>query len=124
VGAVVAGFVVVVALSLGTDQVFHVLEVYPPWGEPMNDHALLALALCYRVVYQVFGSYLTARLAPRNPMRHVWVMGFIGLALSIVGAMGAIAAKMGPSWYPIALAVSALPCAWLGGRLFVGKRKP
>jgi hypothetical protein len=122
VGAVVIGFVVVVALSLGTDQVFHSLGIYPPWGEPMNDHPLLALALCYRIVYQVLGSYLTARLAPRNPMRHVWVMGFIGLALSIVGAVGAIAANMGPSWYPIALAISAMPSAWLGGRLYVGRK--
>jgi hypothetical protein len=32
-GAVLLGFVVVVVLSLGTDQVLHVLRVYPPWGE-------------------------------------------------------------------------------------------
>jgi len=35
VGAVLAGFVVVAGLSLATDQVLHVLRVYPPWGEPM-----------------------------------------------------------------------------------------
>ena len=29
-GAVLAGFVAIVALSLGTDQVLHVLKVYPP----------------------------------------------------------------------------------------------
>lgn len=121
VGAVGVGFVVVVALSLGTDQVFHALGVYPPWGEPMNHHPLLALALGYRIVYQVLGGYLTARLAPRNPMRNVWVMGFIGLALATLGAVGAITSNMGPSWYPIALAISALPTAWLGGKLFVGR---
>ena len=34
-GAVAAGFAAIVVLSLGTDQVLHVLRVYPPWGEPM-----------------------------------------------------------------------------------------
>jgi len=24
---------------------------------------------------------------------------------------------LGPSWYPIALVITALPCAWLGGVL-------
>jgi len=33
IGAVAAGFVAVFVLSLGTDQVLHVLKVYPPWGE-------------------------------------------------------------------------------------------
>jgi hypothetical protein len=72
-GAVLLGFVVVIALSLGTDQVLHVLEVYPPWGQPMYDAGLNLLALSYRIIYDVLGSYITARFAPRNPMRHVWV---------------------------------------------------
>ena len=44
-GAVFLGFVAVVALSLGTDQVLHVLAVYPPWGQPMYATGLLLLAL-------------------------------------------------------------------------------
>jgi hypothetical protein len=36
-GAVVAGFMVVFVLSLATDQLLHVLNVYPPWGQPMHD---------------------------------------------------------------------------------------
>ena len=34
-GAIFLGFVADFVLSLGTDQVLHVLEVYPPWGQPM-----------------------------------------------------------------------------------------
>jgi hypothetical protein len=45
------------------------------------------------------------------------ILGVIGLVLSTIGAFGAIAMKMGPAWYPILLALTALPCAWLGGRL-------
>ena len=68
-GAVFVGFIVVVALSLSTDQVLHSLGVYPPWGQPMYATGLNLLALSYRIVYAVIGSYIAARLAPRNPMR-------------------------------------------------------
>jgi hypothetical protein len=46
IGAVLAGFLVNVVLGLGTDQVFHMLNVYPPWGVPMTETGdnLLALA--------------------------------------------------------------------------------
>ena len=116
--AVVAGFIAVVVLSLGTDQVLHLLEVYPPWGEPMYEPGLNLLALSYRVVYTVLGSYLTARFAPHSPMRHVWTLGAIGLVAGVAGAIASIPLNLGPAWYPIALALSALPCAWLGGALY------
>jgi hypothetical protein len=44
------GFMTVVVLSLGTDQVLHVVQVYPPWGQPMYDPWLNLLALSYRSV--------------------------------------------------------------------------
>ncbi len=114
--AVVAGFLTVVVLSLGTDQLLHVLRVYPPWGRPMHAPELNLLALGYRLVYTVLGGYATARLAPHSPMRHAWVLGFIGLFFGIVGAVTAIPMNLGPAWYPIAIVLTALPCAWLGGR--------
>ena len=115
--AVFAGFLAVVVLSLGTDQVLHVLKVYPPWNQPMPDPGLNLLALSYRIVYTIFGSYLTARLAPHSPMRHAWILGFIGLLLGTAGAIATIPMNLGPAWYPIAIVVTALPCAWLGGAL-------
>jgi hypothetical protein len=117
--AVFVGFVAVVVLSLGTDQVLHVLQVYPPWGQPMHDPGLNLLALAYRCVYAVLGSFIAAGLAPRAPMRHALVLGGIGLVLSVIGAIAALGmADLGPAWYPIALVLSALPCAWLGGDLY------
>ena len=117
--AVLAGFVAIVGVSLGTDQVLHVLEVYPPWGEPMREPGLNLLALAYRCVYAVAGSYITARLAPYAPMRHALILGTIGLVISTAGAVTAITmADLGPAWYPIALVITALPCAWLGGALY------
>lgn len=118
VAAVLLGFVAVVVLSLGTDQVLHVLGVYPPWGQPMRDAGLNALALSYRTVYAVLGSYIAARLAPDHPMRHALILGVVGLIVSAVGAITTIPLNLGPSWYPIALVLTAVPCAWLGGAAY------
>ena len=117
-GAVLLGFLAVVILSLGTDQVLHWLKVYPPWNEGMHEPGLNLLALAYRTVYTVLGSYITARFAPHAPMYHALVGGIIGLVLSTAGAIATIPMDLGPAWYPIALAVTALPCAWLGGALY------
>ena len=122
-GALLAGFIVVVVLSLGTDQLLHVLEVYPPWGQPMYDTGLLSLALAYRCVYGVIGGYIVASLAPRNPMRHALISGVVGFVLSLVGGVAAMTTRdLGPIWYPSALVVTAIPCAWLGGLLHRAKR--
>jgi hypothetical protein len=117
--AVVAGFLVIIALSLGTDEILHLLGVYPPWNEPMWDPKLNALALSYRLIYDTFGSYVTARLAPRAPLKHALIGGFIGLVLSLGGIVAAMKGNVGPVWYPIALALSAPITAWIGGMLFV-----
>lgn len=115
--ALLIGFFAILILSLATDQLFHSLQVYPPWGQPMHDPGLNLLALAYRTVYGVLGSYLAARFAPRNPMWHAMALGFIGLVLSAIGAIVATQANVGPIWYPVALVIEALPCAWLGGVL-------
>jgi len=115
--AIIIGFLAVAALSLGTDQILHVMKVYPPWGVPMWDPALNALALGYRIIYTILGGWLTARLAPRNPMKHAIILGVIGLVPATIGAIVAINGNFGPSWYPIALAIVGLPCTWIGGVL-------
>jgi hypothetical protein len=115
--AILFGLAAGAVLSLGTDQVLHVLKVYPPWNEPMYDTRLNLLALSYRMTYDTFGSYLAARFAPRNPMRHALILGAIGLVPSVAGVIAATTIALGPLWYPIVLAVSVMPTAWLGGQL-------
>jgi len=121
-GAVLLGFLAVVVLSLGTDQVLHVLAVYPPWGQPMREPGLNLLALAYRILYGVVGGYIAARFAPHAPMRHAVVLGVLGLVLSTAGAIATIPMDLGPAWYPIALALTALPSSWLGGALYRGRQ--
>lgn len=122
IAAVLLGFVAVVVLSLATDQILHVLKVYPPWGRPMPDPGDNALALAYRCAYGVVGGYLAARFAPRAPMHHALILGAIGTVMGAIGAAATIPMNLGPAWYPIALALSGLPTAWLGGRLFLGRQ--
>ena len=117
VAAIFLGFAAVFVLSLGTDQVLHVLGVYPPWGQPMDDTGLLLLALSYRIVYTVAGGYIAARLAPSAPMRHAVILGLIGLVPGMAGVVAAANSDLGPLWYPVALAFIGLPCCWLGGAL-------
>jgi hypothetical protein len=120
IGAILAGFVFVFIVSLGTDQLLHMTGVFPPWGASMvgYDGALL-LATAYRVVFGIAGSYVTARLAPDRPMQHALLGGYIGLALSILGAAATWngGSAFGPHWYPLALVVTVLPTAWAGGKL-------
>lgn len=122
ISAIFMGFFTVAALSLTTDQVLHVFSVYPPWGQPMFDPGLNLLALSYRIIYTVLGGYITARLAPRNPMRHAMILGVIGLIAGTAGVIATLPLHLGPTWYPIAIALTALPCAWLGGFLYLKKQ--
>jgi len=119
--AVLTGFIVIVVLSVGIDQVLHSLAVYPPWGQPMYDPTLNALALSYRIVISVLGCYLTARLAPHAPMRHALILGASGVVVSAAGTLAAVGKNLGPMWYPVALILVSVPCAWLGGRLYAGR---
>jgi len=118
IGALLAGFVAVVVLSLGTDLALHATGVFPALGQRMSD-ALFVLATAYRTLYSVVGSYVTARLAPDRPMGHALVGGLIGVALSTLGAVVTWNKDLGPHWYPLALIVTAMPTAWLGGKLRV-----
>jgi hypothetical protein len=117
VGAVLFGFVVVAVLSLGTDSALRAAGIFPALLQPMTDR-LFALATGYRIVYAILGSYITAAFAPDRPMGHALAGGVVGLLLSIAGAVATWShtPAMGPHWYPLALVVTAMPCAWIGGK--------
>ena len=118
VGAVLAGMLTGIILSLGTDELLHLAHVFPPWDQRASD-AILLLASIYRTIYGVAGSYVAARLAPNRPMLHAMILGVLGLAASTAGAVvtwnkGPV---FGPHWYPVALVVLAIPTAWAGGKI-------
>jgi hypothetical protein len=117
-GAVFAGLITTVILSTAADAILHGTGIFPPIGQPMSD-ALFAFALAYRIFFGITGSYIAARLAPNRPMAHAFVLGIIGSVLATAGAIATWNAgpAFGPHWYPIALIATALPCAWIGGKI-------
>ena len=122
--SILLGFGVVVVASIGTDMIMHATGIFPPMGQPMESAALFLLALAYRCAYAVAGGFATAWLAPRAPVSHAMILGVIGTALAIAGAVATIGRPdMGPAWYPIALVLTALPCTWLGATLHARTRR-
>ncbi len=122
IGAVLAAFITVFALSIGTDFVLETAGVFPGFKE-QQEHGfypwwMLPLALIYRSIYTVVGGYVAAVLAPSRPMRHVMVLGVIGLVSAILGTIANWDKMTGSTaWYPISLIILTLPCVWLGGKL-------
>lgn len=115
--AVVAGLIFNVVLTTLIDIAFHAAKVYPPMPEPLDDNGAM-LATSYRLVIAVVGAWLTARLAPTNPMKHALIGGVIGTVLSSVGVIVTWNRNLGPHWYPILLVVTAIPLSWLGAKIF------
>jgi hypothetical protein len=118
--AIVAGFVTVVVLSIATDILLHKLGIYPPLGQRISD-GLAAWATSYRTIYAIFGSYITARLAPDHPMAHALVGAAIGMVIGTLGAVATWNKDLGPHWYAIALVVEGIPCAWIGARIWLAQ---
>lgn len=120
VAAILIGIIVGVALTLATDWVLHRVGFYPPLGQTTSDGPLV-VATAYRIVFSVIGAYFIARLAPDRPMFHALISGYIGVVLSTAGAVATWNHEppLGPHWYPVALIVTAVPCAWLGAKLYL-----
>jgi hypothetical protein len=114
VGAVFGGLVATFVVTTAVDVALHQTGVFPPMSERMAD-SLFVVALAYRIPFNTLGCYLAARLAPANPKRHAYALGFVGIVLATLGAIAMW--DCGPAWYSLANIAVALPCAWLGGRL-------
>jgi hypothetical protein len=114
VGAVLGGLLATFVVTTAVDIALHALGAYPPVGVRMAD-SLFLLALGYRIVFNIGGSYVTARLAPARPLHHALTLGLVGIVIATAGAIAFWSS--GPAWYSLANIAIALPCAWAGGRL-------
>jgi uncharacterized membrane protein len=117
IGAVIAGLFFIFLTHNGTDLILESLGIFTPITERFETTWMVVTALVYRIIFSIAGCYVTAWLAPSRPLLHAMILGTIGLILSTIAAIVLIPRDLGPAWYPIALAVSALPCAWIGGKL-------
>jgi hypothetical protein len=116
--AVFIGIVAGVAVTIATDALLRAMHILPSLDQRVPD-GLLLVATTYRTVYSVAASYLTARLAPYKPMNHALAGGLLGLIVNLAGTIATWnrGVQYQSHWYPVALTVLALPCAWLGGVL-------
>jgi len=113
-----AGIVVGIVLSTATDFGLHAIGLAPSLDGGWPNR-LLALATAYRSIYGILASYVIARLAPNRPMGHSLVAGTFGLIVSTLGAVAKWSTTAGQHWYPVALALTALPTAWIGAKLWL-----
>jgi len=116
VWAAVAGFLVVFILSMLGDLASLAAGLIPPDGAP-SESAFLIFTI-YRVVFTVAGGYVTARLAPRNPVKHAVILGAIGTVIALIGAITMqVKGFPGPAWYSWVLVLTGVPLTWLGAKL-------
>jgi hypothetical protein len=116
VAVIFAGLLTMVVLSIATDAAMYATRVFPAGGRAMPD-ALWLLPTGYRFAFGVLGCWLTARLAPKHPMRHALGLGCIGLVLGMLGLIAALNADppLGPTWYAVAVMALSVPTALIGG---------
>lgn len=113
--AVVAGAVLAIILTTMVDLILNFSGVYP--NQRLTDATAL-LATAYRTVFGILGAWVTARLAPNKPMKHAIIGGVLGAVVGTIGVVIRWNSDLGPRWYSIALAILAIPQAWLGARLY------
>lgn len=120
IGAVLAGFALLVILSMITDLILEKTGVMITEPFVENPIWLIVIIILYRTIFNTMGCYLTARLAPAKTMKHAIILGLICVILTLVGLI--VMWDTPPRWYPISLIVLTIPAAWLGGS--INKRFP
>ncbi len=116
IGAVVAGFVIVVILSTATDFLVESVGIFPPATQPQDYVTwMYALALAYRLAITVLAGYVTAKLSPDRPMLHVYILAGIGFVMGSLGAIVNWDLAGDAIWYPVMLAILSPFAVWLGG---------
>lgn len=114
IGAVFAGIIIIVFLSVLTDIVLETIGFFPPAMAGLFDPVLLLIALAYRTLYAFFGGYITAKLAPNNPEKLVKILLVIGTVMGLLGVFAGW--NLSQHWYPISLVISSGLAVWYGGK--------
>jgi hypothetical protein len=118
--SIIAGFLTVVILSIATDSILEAAGIFPSPDQGLFITWMLLLAFGYRTLYNIIGGYVSASIAPANPLQHAFILGCLGTVGGIVGIF--VGWDLSHHWYPIALAVEAIPTCWLGGKLLANRK--
>lgn len=119
-GAVLAGFVVTITMTSLTDMLLRQLRIFPN-GDMVMSNLLFSAALFYRCIFNIFGCYIAAKLAPYYPTKHAVALAVMITIAAILGAFRMWA--MGPAWYSIVNIVIAIPCGLAAGKMYEKLKK-
>jgi hypothetical protein len=109
--AVLAGFLLLMALSISADFLLWALfpETFGHSGANLTWLASMVTIL-YGAASCVAGGYLTARLSGSRPVMHAAVLGGVMLLCGLVGLVGSRA----PVWFNLGFLAMILPSVWAG----------
>jgi hypothetical protein len=122
--AVVAGFVVVIAVVMaGTAAATELIVPGGLFGAATGPRTALpaeyfAANLMVSAMGAVLGGWVTARMAPDREMIHVFALTGLIILMSIPGLLGyGPSASTQPDWYKLALPILGVGGVLLGGWL-------
>lgn len=113
--AVVVGFVLIGALSVGADALVRQLAPGAYDGARMTSIPWLVVTQSYVAAFAIVGCYVCARLAPSRPMQHALVLGALGLVFNVAGSYARWSDL--PTWYHVVALAMTMPYAYVGGWL-------
>jgi hypothetical protein len=129
IGAVLAGILIPAILATITDTILEKTGVFPSIEHQQqygfNVVWMNLLALFYRFGFSVLGGFVTAKLAPSKPMRHIVILGIIATVVGIISNIAVASmpetANVLPVWFSVVMILMAFPSIWLGGKLALKK---
>ena len=119
IGAILAGFLIGAILSVGTDLLLNAAGILNMESFKENSPGIIFMVIVYRLIYNIFGCYVTAKLAPTKPMKHALIIGFAGTVFAILGS--AAMWDQAVAWYNISVILISLPAAWMGAKLAIAQ---
>jgi len=86
IGSVTCGLILIFITHTVTDSILESMGILPK-GNLFVGTGLILAVIGYRAAFSLLGCYVTAKLAPQNPMKHSIILGIIGMVLSAIGAI-------------------------------------
>ncbi len=100
IGTILAGMVMGTVLSINADFVLEMIGIFPSQGQGLFIWWMLLIALVYRGVHTVAAGYVTAALAPNQPMHYAIILGIIGVVVTVLGTIANW--EQSSAWYDCA----------------------
>ena len=114
--AVIAGSVTWMLTALGTDSLL--MSMFPQWynaGGRVESVPILLFTGFYSLLFSVLGGYVTALIAGRSELQHVFILGVLQFLMGIVATIKFW--DTAPVWYHIIFLALLIPANMLGGQL-------